>query len=118
MNELTESERAMLDKLNVINFPLVKDYDQSLWNVCWGYLNGKFNDNLILDSESKIIEVLKSVNEKAPKIIRYDDAVESSKPIVPLIPEDGILKQKEDRAHRANQKKETVKIKMTMNTLF
>ena len=83
MNELTESERAMLDKLNVINFPLVKDYDQSLWNVCWGYLNGKFNDNLILDSEEKIIEVLKSVNEQAPKIIEYNGAITETKPAVP-----------------------------------
>ena len=83
MNELTESERAMLDKLNVINFPLVKDYDQSLWNVCWGYLNGKFNDNLILDSEEKIIEVLKSVNEQSPKIIGYNGAITETKPAVP-----------------------------------
>lgn len=111
MNELTESERAMLDKLNVINFPLVKDYDQSLWNVCWGYLNGKFNDNLILDSEEKIIEVLKSVNGQAPKIIRY----EIGKPAVPA---DEISEQKENRAHRINQKSKTAKAKVSMNPLF
>ena len=69
MNELTLSERIMLDKLNVINIRLEKDKIQSLWNVCWGYLNDKFKEDLISESEQKIKKVLKKVNSLAPRIV-------------------------------------------------
>lgn len=111
MSELTEAERSMLDKLNLINVRFEKNYDQSLWNVCWGYLHNKFNDTLVLDSEEHIIEVLKSVNEQAPRIVGAD-------PNIVVIPEVKIESQKEDRVHRINSKNESIVAKVSMNALF
>ena len=39
MNELTQSEREFLDKVNEVNLRCCKDADISLWNVCKGYLD-------------------------------------------------------------------------------
>ncbi len=70
MNELTEQERETLDKLNDFNLKHcdIKNDTQSLWNVCWGYLNKKFTMNLIHQPNAEIIKILKSINKEAPKV--------------------------------------------------
>ena len=70
MNELTEQERETLDKLNEFNIKHcdIKNKSQSLWNVCWGYLNKKFTVNLIHQPNLEIIKSLQAVNKEAPKI--------------------------------------------------
>ena len=68
MNELSLSEREMLDKLNKINQKYEKNETQSLWNVCWGYLHNKFNMNILNETDSEIKKILLLVNEQAPKI--------------------------------------------------
>ena len=73
MYELTMQERDMLDELNEINLKLVKNESQSLWNVCWGYLQKKFDDKTLNKSDKEIKDILKSVNEQAPKITAEDD---------------------------------------------
>ena len=73
MCELTMQERDMLDELNEINLKLVKNESQSLWNVCWGYLQKKFDDKILNKSDKEIKDILKSVNEQAPKIAAEDD---------------------------------------------
>ena len=68
MCELTMQERDMLDEVNKINLKLVKNETQSLWNVCWGYLNNKFKDTILNNDTNEIKKILKTVNEQAPKI--------------------------------------------------
>lgn len=68
MCELTMQERNMLDEVNKINLKLVKNETQSLWNVCWGYLNNKFKDTILNNDTNEIKKILKTVNEQAPKI--------------------------------------------------
>ena len=68
MCELSLSERDMLDKLNEINKKYEKNETQSLWNVCWGYLNNKFNSNILNETDSEIKKILLLINEQAPKI--------------------------------------------------
>ena len=71
MCELTEQEREALDKLNEFNLKKcgIKNDSQSLWNVCWGYLNGKFTIKLVQEPDKVIIDTLREVNKEAPKII-------------------------------------------------
>ena len=73
MNELTEQERCFLDKLNSLILPIVKDETQSLWNVCWGYLNKKFNESILDKPDDEIREILKDINKIAPKIVKETD---------------------------------------------
>ena len=70
MSELTEQERETLDKLNEFNLEKcgIKNDSQSLWNVCWGYLNNKFTIHLIDEPNKVIIDKLREVNKEAPKI--------------------------------------------------
>ena len=68
MCELSLSERDVLDKLNEINKKYEKNENQSLWNVCWGYLHNKFNSNILNETDSEIKKILLLVNEQAPKI--------------------------------------------------
>lgn len=70
MCELTEQERDVLDKLNEFNLKNcgIKNDSQSLWNVCWGYLNSKFTVHLIDEPNKVIIDKLREVNKEAPKI--------------------------------------------------
>ena len=68
MCELSLSERDMLDKLNDINKKYEKNENQSLWNVCWGYLHNKFNSNILNETDSEIKKILLLVNKQAPKI--------------------------------------------------
>ncbi len=70
MNELTQQEREALDWLNEFNLKNcgIKNDSQSLWNVCWGYLNGKFTIHLIDKPNKVIIDKLREVNKEAPKI--------------------------------------------------
>lgn len=70
MNELNENEREVLDRLNEFNLKncSIKNDSQSLWNVCWGYLNGKFTIHLIDEPNKVIIDKLREVNKEAPKI--------------------------------------------------
>lgn len=68
MCELSLSERDMLDKLNDINKKYEKNENQSLWNVCWGYLHNKFNSNILNETDEEIKNILKLVNKQAPKI--------------------------------------------------
>ena len=75
MNELTENERDILDKLNAINLKYVKDETQSLWNVCWGYLNNKFNSSILQESDEVIRETLQLVNSLAPKVVSLDNSM-------------------------------------------
>ena len=78
MNELTLSERDMLDKLNAINKKLEKNETQSLWNVCWGYLHGKFKDNILNEDDKTIKKILKEINEQAPKICNIEENLKVS----------------------------------------
>ena len=89
MNELTENERDILDKLSTINLKLIKDEVQSLWNVCWGYLNNKFNSSLIQESEDTIIETLKELNAIAPMVKHSDNKI-----AVPEVPKKKIIQKK------------------------
>lgn len=75
MSELTVSEREMLDKIIKINRKLVSDETQGMWNVCWGYLNGKFKDSLVNEPDSQIKKVLKEINAIAPKVCGADENV-------------------------------------------
>ena len=70
MCELTEQEREALDKLNEFNLKKcgIKNDSQSLWNVCWGYLNSKFTIHLIDEPDKVIIDTLREVNKEVPKI--------------------------------------------------
>ena len=68
MCELSLSERDMLDKLNDINKKYEKNENQSLWNVCWGYLHNKFNSNILNETDLEIKKILLLVNEQAQKI--------------------------------------------------
>lgn len=47
MSELTVQEREFLDKVNAANRKFCKDEQKSLWNVCKGYLNRIFTDDLL-----------------------------------------------------------------------
>lgn len=69
ISNLTLSERKFLDDVNVINKKLEKNETQSLWNVCWGYVHGKFNESLLNEDDKKIKEVLKEINRIAPRVI-------------------------------------------------
>ena len=62
MNELTDQERAFLDKVNKINLKICKDKEKSLWNVCNGYLHKKFSDDLLNKSDEEIKKVLLQLN--------------------------------------------------------
>ena len=73
MCELSLSERDILDKLNKINQKYEKNEVQSLWNVCWGYLHNKFNSNILNETDSEIKNILKLVNEQAPKVKILED---------------------------------------------
>lgn len=73
MNELSLSEREMLDKVNKINQKYEKNEIQCLWNVCWGYLHNKFNSNILNETETEIKKILLLVNEQAPKIKAEED---------------------------------------------
>lgn len=75
MNELNENEREVLDSLNEFNLKNcgIKNDSQSLWNICWGYLNNKFNIHLIDEPNASIIEVLRKLNKEAPKITTQGD---------------------------------------------
>ena len=75
MNELTENERDMLDKLNQINLKYVKDETQSLWNVCWGYLHNKFNSSILQESDEVIKKTLELVNNSATKVVSLDSSM-------------------------------------------
>lgn len=69
MRELTLSQREALDKLNAINIELESNQAQSLSNVCWGYLNHKFDESLLSEPKSEIKKKLKQINEIAPRIV-------------------------------------------------
>lgn len=69
MCELTLSQREALDKLNAINIELESNQAQSLSNVCWGYLNHKFDESLLSEPKTEIKKKLKQINEIAPRII-------------------------------------------------
>ena len=73
MCELTMQERDMLDKVNEINLKLVKNQTQSLWNVCWGYLNKKFDSNILNNPNKEIKDILAKVNSEAPHIEAEED---------------------------------------------
>lgn len=62
MCELTGQEREFLDKVNERNLLHCKNKEQSLWNVCSGYLRGVFNMNLLDCPEDEIEEVLNKIN--------------------------------------------------------
>ena len=62
MCELTGQEREFLDKVNERNLLVCKDKEQSLWNVCSGYLKGVFNLHLLDSPEEEIEEVLRKIN--------------------------------------------------------
>ena len=70
MSELTQQEREVLDTLNEFNLKNcgIKNDSQSLWNVCWGYLNNKFTTRLVQEPDKVIIDTLREVNKEAPKI--------------------------------------------------
>lgn len=70
MSGLTYQERTVLDSLNEFNLKKcgIKNDSQSLWNVCWGYLNNKFTTELIQEPDKVIIDTLREVNKEAPKI--------------------------------------------------
>ena len=70
MSGLTQQEREVLDSLNEFNLKRcgIKNDSQSLWNVCWGYLNNKFTIELIQEPDKVIIDTLREVNKEAPKI--------------------------------------------------
>lgn len=70
MNELTDSERDFLDRVNIINRKYCKDPEQSLWNVCKGYLNGEFNSHLLDFTDSEIESILKKVNGSTKPIVK------------------------------------------------
>lgn len=72
MNELTLKEREFLDEVNDINLKIESNPAQSLWNVCWGYLNGKFTSSLLTLSDSEIESLLKLINSQAPRIVSYN----------------------------------------------
>lgn len=78
MCELSLSERDMLDRLNNINQKYEKDETQSLWNVCWGYLHDKFNSNILNETDEEIKNILKLVNEQAPRINRVEENLKVS----------------------------------------
>lgn len=62
MCELTGQEREFLDKVNERNLLHCKNKEQSLWNVCSGYLKGIFNTNLLDYPEDEIESVLNKIN--------------------------------------------------------
>lgn len=68
MMDLSDREREVLDKLNEINRKAVGDANQSLWNVCWGYLNGMFDMSVASKGEKAVLDALKPVNAAAPRI--------------------------------------------------
>ena len=70
MNELTDSERDFLDRVNIVNQKYCKDPEQSLWNVCKGYLNGEFNSHLLDFTDSEIESILRKVNSNSKPIVR------------------------------------------------
>ena len=78
MCELSLSERDMLDKLNEINKKYEKNENQSLWNVCWGYLHNKFNSNILNETDSEIKKILLLVNEHAPRIAHIEEGLKVS----------------------------------------
>ena len=75
MNELTDTEREILDKLNEFNLKKcgIKNDSQSLWNICWGYLNNKINIHLIDEPPAVIIDQLRKLNKIAPKITAQEN---------------------------------------------
>ncbi len=70
MNELTDSERDFLDRVNIVNQKYCKDPEQSLWNVCKGYLNNEFNSHLLDFTDDGIESILKKVNSNSKPIVR------------------------------------------------
>lgn len=62
MNELTQSEREFLDKVNEVNLRYCEDVDVSLWNVCKGYLTGKIKNDFLDLPEDEIEKVLSELN--------------------------------------------------------
>lgn len=62
MNELTQSEREFLDKVNEVNLRYCEDPDISLWNVCKGYLTGKIKNDFLDLPEDEIEKVLSELN--------------------------------------------------------
>lgn len=62
MNELTQSEREFLDRVNEVNQKYCSDKDVSLWNVCKGYLTGKIKDDFLDLPEEEIEKVLAELN--------------------------------------------------------
>lgn len=133
MNELTLSERITLDKLNAINLEIESDEAQSLSNVCWGYLNHKFDESLLSEPKAEIKKKLKHINEIAPRIITsgcadifdYREGKIFIKPSVKVAKIDVVMKKeksvKEIKTEIKLEKKlapKTKKEKVVMNTLF
>ena len=134
MRELTLSQREALDKLNSINIELESNQAQSLSNVCWGYLNHKFDESLLSEPKAEIKKKLKYINEIAPRIItsRCDDifdytnnGVHIKSPVIKNQVADVIVKPeasvKEVETEVKIEKKSTPKTKkekVVMNTLF
>lgn len=68
MNELTESERGFLDKVNEVNLRYCDDHDISLWNVCKGYLTGKIKSDFLDLPKNEIEKVLAELNGEHHKV--------------------------------------------------
>lgn len=75
MNELTDSEREFLDEVNNYNKKFCKDHQQSLANVCYGYLNKKFNSDLLCLPEDEIEKILKECNEEGKPVTKLSNDI-------------------------------------------
>lgn len=67
MSELTVQERDFLDKVNKVNRKFCKDEQKSLWNVCKGYLNKVFTDNLLDLPETESKPIFLKINGLEPE---------------------------------------------------
>lgn len=67
MSELTVQERDFLDKVNKVNRKFCKDEQKSLWNVCKGYLNKIFTDNLLDLPEAESKPIFLKINGLEPE---------------------------------------------------
>ena len=63
MNELTQSEREFLDKVQLRSKKYNNDESKSLWNVCNAYLSGKIKDNFLSLPDDEIESVLMEIND-------------------------------------------------------
>lgn len=78
MMDLTDQEREFLDKVAKYNRKNCDSHEESLWNVCRGYLKGIFDSFLFNLPDDEIERLLKLANDnpikytKCPPELRTD----------------------------------------------